>query len=103
MLALAELDPADLPPPSPGQGVALLFEKPSNRTRNSSEMATVALGGHPVYIQGSEVGLDVREPAGDVARTLACYHSVLCARVIDHTSLVRMAGGARRGRAWPCR
>ena len=71
--------------------MALLFEKPSNRTRNSSEMATVALGGHPVYIQGHEVGLDVREPAADVARTLACYHSVLCARVVDHASLVTMA------------
>ena len=80
-----------------GQGVALLFEKPSNRTRNSSEMATVALGGHPVYIQGHEVGIDVREPAGDVARTLACYHSVLCARVIDHSSLVRMAAALDAG------
>lgn len=91
VLALAELDPASLPRVLEGQGVALLFEKPSNRTRNSSEMAVSALGGHPVYIQGTEVGLDVREPAGDVARTLACYHSVVCARVIDHGSLERMA------------
>ncbi len=91
VLALAERDPAELPPVLAGQGVALVFEKPSNRTRNSTEMATVALGGHPVYIQGSEVGIDTREPASDVARTLACYHSVLCARVMDHGSLVRMA------------
>ena len=54
-----------------GQGVALLFEKPSARTRNSTEMAVVDLGGHPVYIQGAEVGLDTRETAEDVARTLA--------------------------------
>ena len=67
-----------------GQGVALLFEKPSARTRNSTEMAVVDLGGHPVYIQGAEVGLDARETAEDVARTLACYHRVLCARVFDH-------------------
>ncbi len=90
VMALATADPASLPPVLEGQGVALVFEKPSNRSRNSTEMATVALGGHPVYIQGHEVGLDVREPAGDVALTLACYHSVLCARVIDHGSLVRM-------------
>lgn len=90
VLVLAEADPATLPAVLDGCGVALLFEKPSNRTRNSSEMATVALGGHPVYIQGSEVGLDVREPAGDVARTLACFHSVLCARVVDHQALERM-------------
>ena len=74
-----------------GRGVALLFEKSSNRTRNSTEMATVALGGHPVYIQGHEVGIDSREPAADVARTLACYHAVLCARVVDHGTLERMA------------
>jgi ornithine carbamoyltransferase len=74
-----------------GQGVALLFEKPSARTRNSTEMATFKLGGHPVYIQGAEVGLDTRESAEDVARTLGCYHRILCARVFDHDVLVRMA------------
>ncbi len=91
VLALSEMDPVLLSGTLAGLGVALLFEKPSNRTRNSAEMATVSLGGHPVYIQGAEVGLDVRETAADVARTLACYHSVLCARVVDHGSLVRMA------------
>jgi len=91
VLALSELDAGSLPRVLEAQGVALVFEKPSNRTRNSSEMATVALGGHPVYIQGHEVGLDVRESASDVARTLACFHSVVCARVYDHGSLVRMA------------
>jgi ornithine carbamoyltransferase len=86
-------------PPRPwlrGKGAALLFEKPSARTRNSTEMAVVDLGGHPVYIQGAEVGLDVRETAEDVARTLACYHSVLCARVFDHGVLVRMAAALAR-------
>jgi ornithine carbamoyltransferase len=79
-----------------GDGVGLLFEKPSARTRNSTEMAVVDLGGHPVYIQGAEVGLDVRETAEDVARTLACYHRVLCARVFDHGVLVRMAAALAR-------
>jgi ornithine carbamoyltransferase len=91
VLNLAEADPASLAPVLAGQGVALVFEKPSARTRNSTEMAVVALGGHPVYIQGAEVGLDVRETAEDVARTLACYHSIVCARVIDHRSLIRMS------------
>ena len=91
VLDLAERAPGDLPRVLEGRGVAMLFEKPSNRTRNSTEMAAVTLGGHPVYIQGSEVGLGTRESAADVARTLACYHSVLCARVFDHTSLVTMA------------
>ena len=79
-----------------GDGVALLFEKPSARTRNATEMAVVDLGGHPVYISGAEVGLDVRETAEDVARTLGCYHRVLCARVFDHALLARMAGALAR-------
>jgi ornithine carbamoyltransferase len=79
-----------------GQGAALLFEKPSARTRNSTEMAVVDLGGHPVYIQGTEVGLDTRETAEDVARTLACYHRVICARVFDHALFARMGAALRR-------
>jgi ornithine carbamoyltransferase len=90
VLRLAAEDPAALPRSLSGRGVALVFEKPSARTRNSSEMATVALGGHPVYIQGAEVGIDTRETAEDVARTLACFHRVLCARVMDHRTLERM-------------
>lgn len=81
----------DLGRPLEGQGVALVFEKPSARTRNSMEMAVVQLGGHPVYIQKDEVGLDVRETVEDVARTLGCYHSIIAARVMDHRHLERMA------------
>ncbi|MFN0091811.1 MAG: ornithine carbamoyltransferase [Acidimicrobiales bacterium] len=87
---LAALDPAP-PPVLHRQGVALVFEKPSARTRNSMELAVVALGGHPVYIQGSEVGLDQRESVEDVARTLACYHAVIGARVFRHDVVERMA------------
>jgi ornithine carbamoyltransferase len=82
---------ANLPRLLEGKGVAMMFEKPSNRTRNATEMAVVALGGHPVYIAGHEVGLDFRETAEDVARTLACYHSIVCVRVVSHATLVRMA------------
>lgn len=73
------------------EGVACYFAKPSARTRNSTEMAAVQLGGHPVYITDVEVGIDKRESAEDVVRTLACYHRVLCARVFDHEVLERMA------------
>ncbi|MDH5291174.1 MAG: ornithine carbamoyltransferase, partial [Acidimicrobiia bacterium] len=60
-------------------------------TRNSTEMAVVQLGGHPVYITNDEVGIDARESAEDVGRTLACYHDTICARVHDHGVLDRMA------------
>jgi ornithine carbamoyltransferase len=77
--------------PLEGQGVALVFQKPSARTRNSMEMAVVQLGGHPVYIQKEEVGLGTRESAEDVARTLACYYRLIAARVMDHRHLEQMA------------
>ncbi len=91
VISLSSVPPAELHGALSGRGVALVFEKPSARTRSSSELAVVALGGHPVYVQDSEVGIDVRETAEDVARTLACYHAVICARVGDHEKLVRMA------------
>jgi ornithine carbamoyltransferase len=89
VLALAER--ADLPAPLAGLGVALIFEKPSNRTRQSMEMAVVQLGGHPVYTRGEEVGLDVRETVEDVTRVMAGYHGLLAARVFEHDKVVRMA------------
>jgi ornithine carbamoyltransferase len=82
---------ADLGRPLAGRGIALLFQKPSARTRNSMEMAAVQLGGHPIYIQKEEVGLGSRETAEDVARTLACYHAIIAARVMDHRDLSAMA------------
>src|SRR5207237_5494990 len=71
-------------------------------------------GGHPVSIRDDEVGLGTRETAEDLARTLACYHAVIGARVRDHADLERMTGaldaaGAavpvinlRSDRAHPC-
>jgi ornithine carbamoyltransferase len=68
-----------------------VLEKPSTRTRNSMEVATIQLGGHPVYITSAEVGLETRETVEDVTRTLACYHAGICARVFTHHHLERMA------------
>ena len=74
------------------KGVALYFEKPSARTRNSMEVAAAQLGGHPVYLQPSELGIGERESVEDVTRTLACYHAIIAARVFDHGLLEQMAG-----------
>ena len=89
--ALLDMTERDLGRPLAGRGVAMIFEKPSARTRNSMEMAAVQLGAHPVYIQKEEVGLGTRETAEDVARTLACYHAVIAARVARHADLDAMA------------
>ncbi|HKP33627.1 MAG TPA: hypothetical protein VJT70_02455, partial [Sphingomicrobium sp.] len=74
-----------------GKGVALYFEKPSARTRNSMELASAQLGGHPVYLQPSELGVGSRESVADVTRTLASYHAIIAARVFDHGLVEQMA------------
>ncbi len=81
---------ADLPKVLAGQGAALLFEKPSARTRNSMELAVFQLGGHPLTIRPDEIGLGTRESVEDVTRTLQCYHAVIAARVFEHAKLERM-------------
>jgi ornithine carbamoyltransferase len=91
VLDLSERPIDALPKVLAGKGVAVLFEKPSARTRNSVEMAVVQLGGHPVTIRGEEVSLDVRESTEDVTRTLAGYHAAIAARVFEHSKLERMA------------
>ncbi len=77
-----------------GRGAALLFEKPSLRTRNSMELAVVQLGGHPITILGDEAGIDTRETAEDIARVLSRYHGLIGARVFDHGKLERLASVA---------
>ena len=77
--------------PLEGRGVALYFEKPSSRTRNSMELATAQLGGHPVYIQPAELGIGARESVSDVTHTLGCYHAIIAGRVFDHGLLEKMA------------
>ncbi len=94
VLGLGERSVDELKQPLAGQGVALIFEKPSNRTRHSMEIAVVQLGGHPVYTRGEEVGFDVREPVEDIARIMEGYHAMLAARVFSHTVVERLAAAA---------
>ena len=84
-------DPSGIPQLLTGRGVVMLFEKPSARTRASTEMAVVGLGGHPIYVRPEEVGLGVRESVADVARTFAGFCAVIAARVFDHATLEEMA------------
>ena len=84
-------DPAGIPQALKGKGVALVFEKPSARTRLSSEMAVATLSGHPIYIRPEELGIGTRETAEDVARTLGSYCAIIAARVFDHAVLEQMS------------
>ena len=81
----------DRPPMLAGRTVGLVFEKPSLRTRNAMEVAISQLGGHPVTMQGGEVGLGVREPATDVALVLSRYHALIAARVNEDATVRAMA------------
>ena len=94
VLDLSERPIESLGRPLAGLGAALIFEKPSNRTRHSTEMAVVQLGGHPIYTRGEEIGFDVREPVEDIAAVMSGYHAVLAARVFDHSIVVRLAAAA---------
>ncbi len=91
VLDLAQRPIASLGRPLDGQGVALIFEKPSNRTRHSMEMAVVQLGGHPAYTRGDEIGFDTREPVEDIGRIMSGYHAILGARVYSHSIVERLA------------
>ena len=91
ILDLAETPIGDLRQPLAGRGAALIFEKPSARTRHSMEMAVVQLGGHPVFTRGEEVGFDTREPVEDVARIMEGFHSLIAARVFSHSTVTRLA------------
>jgi ornithine carbamoyltransferase len=74
-----------------GKSLAMVFQKPSLRTRVSFEMGMQQLGGHAFYIAPQEVGLGTRESAPDVARVLSGYADGIMARVFDHAHILELA------------
>ena len=74
-----------------GKVLALMFEKPSLRTRVSLELAMRQLGGHTIYLSPAEVGLGERESVSDVARVLSRYVDAIAARTFSHQTLQVLA------------
>jgi len=74
-----------------GQTLALIFEKPSLRTRTSFEMAMHRLGGHAIYLNSHEVQMGEREPVKDVARVLSRMVQAIAARTYAHQTVVDLA------------
>jgi ornithine carbamoyltransferase len=70
-----------------GRALALVFEKPSLRTKVSFDMAMYQLGGHSVYLSSEEVGLGKRERVADVARVLSRYVDAIAARTFSQVTL----------------
>ena len=74
-----------------GKTLALIFEKPSLRTRVSFTTAMTHLGGASMYLRNEEVGMDIREPVKDVARVLASMCDGIMARTFSHERMLTLA------------
>ncbi len=77
--------------PLEGKSVAMIFQKPSLRTRVSFEVGIYELGGHPVFLAQESVGIGTRESAADVARLFSRYCSAIVARLFGHNVLLDLA------------
>ncbi|WP_337845851.1 ornithine carbamoyltransferase [Thermus sp.] len=78
-----------------GKTLALLFEKPSLRTRTTLEVAMAHLGGHAVYLDQKQVGIGEREPVRDIAKNLERFVDGIAARVYAHATVEALARYAR--------
>lgn len=77
-----------------GKTLALIFQKPSNRTRVSFEVGMYQLGGNSLYLSPQEINLGVRETIGDVARTISRYVDGIVLRTFEHKNCLDMAEAA---------
>jgi len=74
-----------------GKVLAMVFQKPSLRTRVSFDMAMRHLGGDALYLSPNEIGLGQRESIADIARVLSGYVDAIMARVFEHQHIVELA------------
>ena len=85
------LQQGKLPPTLLRKVLAMIFEKPSLRTRVSFETAMTQLGGHAIYLAPADIGLGTREPARDVARVLGRMCDGIMARTFSHETVQQLA------------
>uniref|UniRef100_A0A7C2PKK5 Ornithine carbamoyltransferase n=1 Tax=candidate division WOR-3 bacterium TaxID=2052148 RepID=A0A7C2PKK5_UNCW3 len=78
-----------------GKVIALIFEKPSLRTRVTFERAIYDLGGKPIYLSNNDIKLGQRESVKDVSRNLEKWVDGIVARVFAHSTLIEMAQNVR--------
>jgi len=74
-----------------GQTLAMIFQKPSARTRVSFEVGMYQLGGHALYLSPADIGLGKRETAADVARVFSRYCDGIMARLFGHDLIEKLA------------
>jgi ornithine carbamoyltransferase len=80
--------------PLEGMSLAMIFEKPSTRTRVSLEVAAFELGAHPLYLSAGELQLGRGETVADTSRVLSRYVAGITARVYSHSTVVQLASHA---------
>lgn len=80
--------------PLRGRTLAMVFQKPSNRTRVSFEVGMYQLGGHALYINPDEIQLGKRETPSDTGQVLARYIDAIMLRTFDHKELEELAEAA---------
>jgi ornithine carbamoyltransferase len=85
----------DRPPLLAGKILALVFEKPSLRTRVTFEAAMLDLGGHAIYLGGQDIQMGVREAYADVARNLERWVDGIVARTFAHATITILAEHTR--------
>ena len=76
------------------KSVALIFEKPSLRTRVSFDIAISQLGGHPVYLSKDEVGMGIREPISDIAKVLSRFVNGVVVRTFSQNTLKELSANS---------
>lgn len=74
-----------------GKALAMIFQKPSARTRVSFEVGMFQLGGHALYLGPNDIQIGKRESTGDVAQTLSRYVDIIIARMFGHEDVVELA------------
>lgn len=79
------------PPLFKGKVLAMIFQKPSLRTRVSFDMAMRHMGGDALYLSPNEIGLGKREAISDIARVMSGYVQALMARVFEHAHVLELA------------
>jgi len=79
----------------PGRTLAMIFEKPSLRTRVTFEAGMTQLGGHAIYLAPADIQLGVRETVADVAANLSRWCDVIVARVFEHQKIKDLADNAK--------
>ena len=77
--------------PFAGKTMAMIFTKPSMRTRVSFETGFYRLGGHAIYLDPNSIQLGSREPTEDIARVLSRYNDIIMARLFDHQDVIDLA------------